>query len=68
VGRLINRWSPERAKDYAVSVLERDLTRPQAETLIRLVALDTYNKTLEDGHEPDSQVLRWWRIVWKEMR
>lgn len=68
VGRLINRWSPERAKDYAVSVLERELTRPQAETLIRLVALDTYNKILEDGHEPDSRVLRWWRIVWKEMR
>ena len=68
VGRLMNRWSPERAKDYAVSVLDRDLPRHQAEALIRLVALDTHNKTLEDGHEPDSPALRWWRIIWKEKR
>ena len=68
VGRLMNRWSPERAKDYAVSVLDRDLPRHQAEALIRLVALDTYNKALEDNNETDAPALRWWQTVWKEKR
>ena len=65
VGRLINRWSPERARDYTAFVFGRELTRPQAEALIRLVALETYYKMLEDGHESDSPVLRWWQSVWK---
>jgi hypothetical protein len=68
VGRLINRWSPERVRDYAGSVLDRYVPRHQAETLIRLVAFDTYNKALEDGHEPDSPALHWWQILWKEKR
>jgi hypothetical protein len=68
VGRLINRWSPEKAKKYAESELGRELKRPQAEALIRLVALDTYDKMLEDGHDPNSQAIRWWWIVWKERR
>jgi hypothetical protein len=68
VGRLMNRWSPERAKDYAVSVLDRDVSRHQAEALIRLVALDTDNKALEDDYETDAPALRWWQTVWKEKR
>ena len=68
VGRLMNRWSPKRAKDYAISVLERRIARSQAEVMIRLLALDTYNKVLEDGHELDSPELRWWRILWEENR
>lgn len=68
VGRLMNRWSPEKAKGYAVSVLEREVARPQAEVLIRLVALDIYNKALDDDHEPDTPMLRWWQTIWKEKR
>ncbi len=65
---LIYRWPPERARDYAVERLTRApwpaLEPAEALAVVRLAALDTYWKQMEDGQKSGAPLQAWRRRVW----
>ncbi len=65
---LIHRWPPERAGDYAVERLARTpwpaLEPAEALAVVRLAALDSYWKAVEDGYSSAAPLQAWRRRVW----
>ncbi len=65
---LMHRWPPERARDYAVERLTRApwpaLEPAEALAVVRLAALDSYRKAVEDGHSSVVPLQAWRRRVW----
>ncbi len=68
VGALLKGWTPARARSKAVDLLsgEMDLSRSQAEALVRLSALGAYLQFSEDGHASNDLFQEWRRKVWEE--
>lgn len=65
VAALMRRWSPQRARTYAAKHLSPDLSRPQAEALVRLSAFAAYNDAKSDGQESRTPLQAWRRAVWE---
>jgi hypothetical protein len=67
-GALLRRWAPARARSKAVGWLSRemDLSRSEAEAVVRLTALAAYLQFTEDGHASDDLFQEWRRKVWEE--
>jgi len=65
---LMHRWPPEKARDYAVARLTRApwpaLEPAEALAVVRLAALDTYWKQMEDGQRRGAPLQAWRRRVW----
>jgi len=69
VGALIRRWRPEIAARSASELVLKagilKLSEREAFALVRLVAFDAWNKSLEDGQPSDNYLQRWRERVWK---
>jgi hypothetical protein len=65
VGALLRRWSPARAREYAIRHLDPSLATEEAAALVRLAAFHAYHATQEDGHGPDEPLQAWRRSVWE---
>lgn len=68
VGTLIYGWSPRRALRRTVRLLAdpdwTGLERDRADAVTRLAAYDAYQKSEDDGHDPDEPLQRWRRALW----
>ena len=64
VGTLLQRWSPQRAKNYAVKQLSEELPPPEAEAFVKLAAFHAYVQALDDGHAESVPLQAWRREVW----
>jgi hypothetical protein len=65
VTMLMNRWSPVRAREFAVQKLTKVVSDRQAHAIVKLAAFDAFHKSLDDGHGPDDPNQRWRRAVWE---
>ena len=52
VTMLMNRWSPFRAREFAVQKLMKVVSERQAQAIVKLAVFDAFHKSLDDGHEP----------------
>ncbi len=70
VACLIRRWSPARAREYAISQLICDeyiaVTRREAAALVGIVAYESYQNATIEGHPPTDWAQVWRRGVWEE--
>ncbi len=62
---LMNRWSPVRAREFAVQKLRKVVSERQAQAIVELAAFDAFHKSLDDGQSPDDPNQRWRRAVWE---
>ncbi len=62
-------WSPSQAMQYVVEFLCQpvwpNLTRPEAEAIVRLTAWQSYQQFLKDGHSSADPFQPWLRSVWQ---
>lgn len=65
VAVLMYRWSPEKAKAYAVRQLSEKLSPIQATSIVNLAAFEGYQQALADGHSSEQQLQQWRRSVWE---
>ena len=62
---LMNRWSPVRAREFAVQKLKKVVSERQAQAIVKLAAFDAFHKSLDDGHPADDPNQLWRRAVWE---
>jgi hypothetical protein len=65
VTMLMNRWSPARAREFAVQKLTKVVSERQAHAIVKLSAFDAFHKSIDDGHSPDDPNQRWRSAVWE---
>ena len=68
VAALITRWSPQRAKDYAVAYLQHPwpgLSRAEGEAIVNLTAYHAYCQGEADGNSARTFLQTWRRSLWE---
>jgi len=65
INMLINRWKPERSREFAIKVLTEKLSKPQARAIVNLAVFDAFHKAQKDGHDSEMPNQRWRRAVWE---
>jgi hypothetical protein len=62
---LMNRWSPVRAREFAVQKFKKVVSEIQAQAIVRMAAFDAFHKYQDDGCPKDDPNQRWRRAVWE---
>jgi glycosyltransferase involved in cell wall biosynthesis len=69
VARLIYRWHPEKARQYAMAQLlhenQMDLTPNEAAAVVAIAAHQAYQNTADEGYLPTDWAQLWRRAIWE---